>query len=367
MAGVDTDKKDEQTAEEKLAEDYAVDDLEGGPEFDEQGRDVMTGLMGADVDEDDDGPSGTGGGPFETDETGGSDDETAGGEPPAGRTAGSWSEDLLAEAQDKLGLNEKQAKALASPAALQTLLGQFDAKIAELGQSASDESGGDDADENAGETKSDKSETDAGDETDDSGVIEPFNLDLGEEGTIYPELTEPMEKMAAHFNNQLQTLHRQVIAVGEYIAERQKEAFDTEMDNLFDGLDPSWGEVFGKGPTADLIAGKGKESNEVQARLRVKEHMDAIAAGLDRIGREVPPNKTLFLQSVRALHGDKSDKIARLHIAHKLKDREGQATKPPTHREAAESTDPVKNAESAVAAKLRDFGVETREAEEEGW
>lgn len=346
--------KETMTAEEELAQGYAIDDQ--GGEFDDQGRDNMTGLMGTAADEDD-----------ETGETEVATDDTGGDETPADRktSAADWSTDLLAEAQDKLGFDEKQAKSFGSPAALQRVLGQFDAKVAELGQTGSeDKSGAGGADKTgAGETKPDDTGDSKGEEAAGEGLVQPFKLDLGEDAAMYPELSEPLGQMARHFNQQVQTLSRRMAAMGEYIAEQQTEAFHKEMDGYFAGLDSAWHDVFGKGGTAELA----ENSSELEERNRVMQHMDAMAAGLAQIGRDVPDNKTLFLQSVRALHGDKSDKIARLHIAHKLQTREDQATTPPSHREPAPEMDATRRAEKAVASKLEEFGVSEREEQEAAW
>lgn len=177
--------------------------------------------------------------------------------------------------------------------------------------------------------------------------------------TLSPELAEPMKLLLQSSQQQVQQARAEQAAMVQRVQEQQAAAFYDSVDQAFSSLGQKFESIIGRGTRFDLAP----HSQTLANRRQILQDVLALSASYERQGVQ-PPIAQLVK---RATYGRFGDKLAAAAVAEsnqntveRVRNRQGQFIAQPTAtspRGAAERSDPVKNAENAVGAKLQKFGV----------
>lgn len=136
-----------------------------------------------------------------------------------------------------------------------------------------------------------------------------------------------------------------------------------EFDSLIEKLGPEWEDVFGKGPTLDMLNDpKAKDFLEARkAMLMDSAGQETMAAATDR---RAPKMETLFNRSLSGLHPEKLQELSARRTEKAIKERDKLIQSPPTSRKMA----PKRGAAAADArleAAYREMGLHPGADDEE--
>lgn len=262
-------------------------------------------------------------------------------EAPSDEQIPEWNETLLAQAQELLGYNEKEARAFGTPENLSNALGRFDKRIAEIGY----------------KTLPPADQQTVAPVSPQSGqipIVEPvkdFEIKLDPE--VHGEdVIATFKGMKDFYGQQLSGVQKEVQEMRNDIKKRNAEVMLDHFDGMIDGLGKAYKDTFGEGPTNTI-----RNEEDYENRMKVMAEMTALKVGFAQIGFPDPSIPELFARSVRSVFGAKAETIARKEITAKLDKRSTQFIGKPSGREGSKPIlDPTQDAVAAVEEKLREQG-----------
>ncbi len=244
----------------------------------------------------------------------------------------------------------------ADPAFLERTLGLMDRRFAELGRQAAGRqpAGQEEAGREAGKDGK------AGKESAPSEEKFKFNLKPEDfDKALLDELNRFAEHLEGRFGTVNKPLKADLDTVLSDLRSRRAEEGDRELDNMFKGLSEDkdkalgdgWKKLFGQGG----IRGLRKNSAEARMRIGVVAEMEAMAAGYQSLGMDVPSRAELFNRALRVLHSDVFAQQTRKQISSTLTKRSGQVIGRPAARKSEDIQSPEQKAVATVTEKLKEI------------
>lgn len=303
------------------ADDYNFDDLDDG--FSDVEADHVSARQTGtkpptDADEDDDSGVDT-----ETPASDGEDDSKKGTD---AAPAGTGIDAALLSRAHKLGMSAEKAREFESPAALKRALDWAESRT----QQGSDTGLSREREEKPADQQQGKKPR---------INLEAFELDERFDPALHA-MAKNLKGMAEQINSAFDELEQrteltnsQAGKLTEWVQQREQEAFYDRFDSWVNSLGADWEPVFGKGGRKDVASNQAA----VEARGQVLNEMLIYAAGYRQANPtgQIPDERELFQRAVRALHGDKTEKMAAQKVTQQLRDRRsGQFTTRPTQRQS---------------------------------
>lgn len=255
---------------------------------------------------------------------------------------------LLSRAQ-KLGISAEEARKIA-PDALKTALDLVERRAgtsSDSGQSQKRET----TDAAQGKTEQKKPRI----EWEDVQLPEEFDPTLHKVVNNLKTVVSQVNAALDEMDSRQESISGQTRMLAEKEQSRESEAFYDRFDNWVQEMGADWEPVFGKGNRKTI----GDNKAAIEARSAVLNEMLIYAAGYRQANQDLPEEHELFKRAVRALHGDKTEKMAAQKVTKNLRDRKsGQFVSRPTQRESrGDKGNPEQRAQSFVNRFFHERGI----------
>ena len=302
------------------------------------------------IDEDDEGDDETEAGSDDVSEPEGGDDspdneqdsEDVEDAPPAEDAAPEGEGDqepLSREDFEDYGFTREQAEAMDKAGLLESVLGQLDTNLVNLGRRETPPEGDGGSEENP--TK----------EAPNPEVPGEFKLELDPE-EFEPAFIEKMGGLVDHFTGRISQLEGHLAKVHESLQQREWDSYIEGFDNWVNSLPAEYDSVFGKGTAAEL-----GDSGQMAKRRELLETVNALGDAFTKAGRPPLSESALREKALRVVAGDHIQTIVRKQVEAKARNAKEQFISRPTQREGKPGT-PEERAVRFAEGFMKDRGVD---------
>lgn len=160
------------------------------------------------------------------------------------------------------------------------------------------------------------------------------------------ELRPALEQITKAYEERIEALESQLGQYNEYVDGQAEKAAKSEFDGFVGELGSDYESLFGTGSTDNLRDG----STELSNRTLLLEEMNAMAAGYEAMGREVPDEKTLFNKALSSVFSEEVMSIKQNSRESQIAERRSKFVGRPSQRHGKQ-----KSPEAAAIASVRQY------------